>query len=265
MKKQLISIAIATALLAGTAHKAHADDQQVSDNRNKQYIGTGIGATAGALVAGPVGFIVGGLIGNLAAKHDAMTVDVAEQTPAAEESQSHASAQPVSPPAAENETTETIVIAQASEIESVINDDSVDHAPELKDILVEEMSLDVFFLSGSTTVESFYQSRLQGVAKLMLQLPDIDIHLAGYSDRRGDRDSNLALSNQRLDAVRNELVKAGIDSSRIHMSAFGELQFISTPGDLEAYTFDRRVVIRFQHSPAEAGNPLAVIENNPTL
>jgi len=265
MKKQLISIAIATALLAATAQHAYAGDQQTSDNRQKQYIGTGIGATAGALVAGPVGLLVGGLIGNLAAKHDAMTADETEQTLAVEESLSHASTQPVSTTATEDQATKTIVVAQVDEIESVINDDSVDHTSELKNILVEDMSLDVFFLSGSTTVETFYQSRLQAVAKLMQQFPDIDIHLEGYSDRRGDKDTNLVLSNQRLDSVRNELVQAGIDASRIHMRAFGELQFVSTPGDLEAYTFDRRVVIRFQHSPEAAKNPIATIENSTIL
>ena len=265
MKKQLITIATATALLAVTAQHAYAGDQQASDNRQKQYIGTGIGATAGALVAGPAGLLVGGLIGNLAARHDAMTPSGTEQTLAANESKLYASTQPDSAPAAGDETTETLVVAQAGEIESVINDDIVDHTSELKDTLVEEMSLDVFFLSGSTTVEIFYQSRLQAVAKLMQQLPDIDIHLEGYSDRRGDKDTNLVLSNQRLDSVRNELVQAGIDASRIHMRAFGELQFVSTPGDLEAYTFDRRVVIRFQHSSASTNKPLASIENNTTL
>ena len=265
MKQQFISIAITTALLAGTAYNVYADDQKASDNTHKQFIGTGIGATAGAVVAGPVGFIVGGLIGNLAARHDAMTAGRAEQAVTANESPLPAAIQPPSATLADNTTTETIVVAQAGEIEPVINGDIVDHTSELKDILIEDMNLDVFFLSGSTAVETFYQPRLQAVAKLMQQLPDVDIQLKGYSDRRGDKDSNLELSNQRLDSVRNELVQAGIDASRIHMSAFGEQQFVSTPGDLEAYTFDRRVVIRFQHSSGTAKNPVASIENSTAL
>ena len=262
MKKQLISIAIVTALLAGTAH---ADDQQASDNRHKQYIGTGIGAATGAVVAGPVGFLVGGLIGNLAARHDAMTASGTEQSIAENESQSLLPTKSISSTLAENTTAETLVVAQAGEIKSVINDDVIDQTSELKDILVEDMNLDVFFLSGSTTVETFYQPRLQAVAKLIQQFPDVDIQLKGYSDRRGDKDSNLELSNQRLDSVRNELVKAGIDANRIHMSAFGEQQFVSAPGDLEAYTFDRRVVIRFLHSSVTAKNPVASIESNTAL
>ncbi len=265
MKKKIISIAVATALITAAAHNAHADDQLASDSRYKQYIGTGIGATAGAVLAGPVGFLVGGLVGNLAAKHDAMTTTGPDQAIAANEITSYTSTQPDTEAVTENESNETIVVAQAGEIESVINDDIDDNSPGLKDVLVEDLSLDVFFLSGSTKVETFYQSRFQAIGKIMQQFPDISIHLEGYSDRRGDKDTNLALSNQRLDSVRNELVQAGIDAGRIHMIAFGELQFVSKPGDLEAYTFDRRVVIRFQLSSETANNPIARIENSTAL
>ena len=265
MNKQLISIAIASTLLTATAHNAYAGDSQISDNKHKQYIGTGIGATAGALVAGPVGLIVGGLIGNLAGKHDAMDDTVPVQSSVTIEPHTETALHQASVSTEESETVETVVVAQAGEIESVIDDDSVDHSSALKDILVKEMSLDVFFLSGSTTVETFYKPRLQAVSNFMQQLPGIDIHLDGYSDRRGDKDTNLALSNQRLNAVRDELVQAGIDANRIHINAYGEQQFVSRPGDLEAYSFDRRVVIRFQHSTAVTENPLAFIENGTLL
>lgn len=265
MKTSLISIAITSALLAGAAHNTYASDQAVSYDKHKQYIGTGIGATAGAVVAGPVGFIVGGLIGNLAGKHDAMDDIASEQSPAENKLYSETVPKPVSAPTTEDEAAETIVVAQTGDIESVINDDSVDHSSVLKDILVKDMSLDVFFLSGSTAVETFYKSRILAIANLMQQLPDINIHLEGYSDRRGDKDTNLALSNERLNSVYNELVQAGIDASRIHMHAFGEQKFVSTPGDLEAYTFDRRVVVSFQSSPPVAKTPVALIDNNPSL
>lgn len=265
MKKKLITLAIASSMMTTTALNAFADDQQVSDDKHKQYIGTGIGATAGALVAGPVGFIVGGLIGNLAAKHDAMDDKVSVQSPVANETNVETALHPVSIPATESQAVDTVVVAQAGELESVIDDDSIDHSSALKDVLVKDMSLDVFFLTGSTTVASYYKSRLQAVSNFMQQLPDIDIHLDGYSDRRGDKDTNLALSNQRLNAVRDELVQAGIDAYRIHINAFGEQQFVSRPGDLEAYSFDRRVVIRFEHSTPASKKPLALIDNSLSL
>lgn len=265
MKKQLISIAIASVLLAGTAQNVNAADQQTSNNRQKQYIGTGIGATAGALFAGPVGFIAGGLIGNLAARHDATDDNAYDLSHRSNEPGAESGLKPVSTPATEDRTTDTIVIAQAGETESIINDDTVAHDSVLKNILVENLSLDVFFLSGSTTVEAFYRPRLQTLARFMQTMPDVDIHLEGYADRRGDKEANLALSSERLDAVRDELIQAGIDAARIHTNAFGEQQFVSRPGDLEAYNFDRRVVIRFQQSTPGIDNPLAQMDDRPSL
>jgi len=265
MKKQLITIAIASTLLAGTSQYAYASEQEVSNNKHKQYIGTGIGATAGALVAGPVGLIVGGLIGNLAGKHDAMDDNASTQNPEADELFVAEVSQPVTVPTTEDQTVETVVVAQAGEINTFIDDDNTDHSSELKDIIIENLSLDVLFLSGSTSIEEFYKSRLQSVAKLMQKMPDTDIQLEGYSDRRGDEDTNMALSSERLVSVRDELVQAGIDESRIHMIAFGEQQFASKPGDLEAYTFDRRVVIRFKHLTPASKNPVALMESTSML
>ncbi len=265
MKKQLITIAITSTLLAATAHNAYAGDQQVSDNRHKQYIGTGIGATAGALVAGPVGFIVGGLIGNLAGKHDAMDDKVSDQSPAVNELYTEVVSQPASAPSTDEETVETIVIAQAGEIDSVISNEAMEHTSVMQNIMLANMGLDVFFLSGSTSVETFYHSRIEAVSRLMQEMPDINIHLEGYSDRRGDKNANLALSNERLNAVRNELVQAGVDPARIHMSAFGEQKLISKPGNLEAYTFDRRVVIRIEQVTPDSKSPLALMDRKPML
>jgi len=156
------------------------------------------------------------------------------------------------------------MIASTDDIVSVINED-LDNASNLKDILVSELNMDVFFLSGSTSVETFYQPRLKAVAKFMEEMKDVDIHLDGYSDRRGDEVSNLALSNQRLASVRNALVQAGIDDSRIHINARGEQQFNSKPGDLEAYTFDRRVVIRFEPSASAPTTPVALTDQDPSI
>lgn len=263
MKKKLISITLASTLLAGTAQIAYANDEDVKNGNSKPYIGAGIGAVAGALFAGPVGFLAGGLIGSLAAKHDAMDSSETELPLAANESQTQSPAQPVSAPAAEEETEQSIVVAQTGEMDSVISNAVVDPASALKNIMVTDLHLDVFFLSGSTSVETFYRPRIQSISRLMQEMPDIGVHLEGYSDRRGDKDTNLALSNERLNAVRDELVQAGVDASRIQMSAFGEQQFVSKPGDLEAYTFDRRVVIRFEHSTPASKSPVALLESTP--
>lgn len=263
MKKPILAIAITSCLLAGT-HHAHANSVESSDSKNRQYIGTGIGAVAGAIFAGPVGFVAGGLLGNLAGKQDAISAAESEKMIAlAEAPEPEAINAPVVE-ATDNTTQNTIIIAQAGEIASVINEDT-DDSSSLKDILVSDLNMDVFFLSGSISVEAFYQPRLKAVARFMQEMKDVDIHLDGYSDRRGDEASNLALSNQRLASVSNALVQAGVDDSRIHINARGEQQFNSKPGDLEAYTFDRRVVIRFEASAPAPASPVALTDQDPTI
>jgi len=263
MKKPFISIVITSILLSATAHSAHANDEGAINDNSSPYIGTGIGAVAGALFAGPVGFLAGGLIGNLAAKHDAMHSTVVDQPTASGEIQTQTETAVISAPVPEVETPPAIVVARTGEVESVIDNDVADPVATLKEIIATDLSVDVFFLSGSTSVETFYRPRMLAISRLMQQIPGLDIQLEGYSDRRGDRDSNLALSQQRLDSVRDELVQAGVDAGRIHMSAFGEQQFLSRPGELEAYAFDRRVVIRFEHSTPASKSPLASIASTP--
>jgi len=263
MKKQLVSIAIVSSLLAGT-HSVYANEQDSTDTRNKQYIGAGIGAVAGALFAGPIGFAAGGLLGNLAGKHDAMSGVKHEKSEPVSEHVTPGSENFTSVHTSDETTMNAIIVAQAGKVESVTDDDP-ELTSNLKDILVSELNMDIFFLSGSTAVETFYQPRLRALAKFMYEMPDIDVYLDGFSDRRGDKDANLALSSQRLESVRHELVQAGVDENRIHINALGEQQFVSTPGDLEAYTFDRRVVIHFDKPVPATSKPVAQIDLTPAI
>ena len=86
----------------------------------------------------------------------------------------------------------------------------------------------------------------------MNTMNQLEIHLDGYADRRGDKTKNIELASQRIEEVRAQLINAGVDENRIVSKAFGETKMVSSPGDLEAYTFDRKVVIRFQRITADS-------------
>ena len=263
MKQQLVSIVISSALLATTSLNAAAETAVNSDSENDHYIGAGVGAVTGALFAGPIGFVAGGLIGSLAGKHNAASKIESAATASFDEEISTASSPTNTSPAANDALEQTIVVAQSGEVAAVIENDASEESPLLNSLPISALNFNVFFLSGSTSVETFYKPQIEAIAELLLQLPELEVHLDGYSDRRGSEDENLSLANQRLDAVRNELEQAGIDSGRIHTNAYGEQQFVSRPGDLDAYTFDRRVVIRFEHATAEQNTPVAMMEDMP--
>jgi outer membrane protein OmpA-like peptidoglycan-associated protein len=271
MKKTLINLAITTSLIAGTVSAQAATETPADDSGDKtsQYVGLGVGAATGAIVAGPIGLVIGGLVGSLAGWHNDQaqqpeSASITGTTPdgIAMESAAAVEATEITP----NEVpSDTIIVASAAPPESIVTGDDADHSAALRKILTTDLSLDVYFRSGSTHIEGFYTPRMQAISALMHEMPMLDVHIDGYSDRRGNRDENLALSSQRLDAVRAQLIQAGIDDSRIHGKAHGEDRFVSSPGDLEAYTFDRRVVISFEQAMPATKTPVASIADMPMM
>lgn len=263
MKKSLINIAVTMAfssvIVSGAvlSAQAYADDLSTDNNTSNDtatetylYTGMGAGAASGALVAGPVGMLVGGLIGAIAGANqqvstavEAITVSP-ENTALSETALSEPDDQPAPQPG--------IQLAQLGVIKPVVENPIGAQQETLLDILTADLSLDIYFRSGSTDIEAFYPARLAAIAELMNTMNELEIHLDGYTDRRGDKTKNIVLANERIEKVREQLIDAGVDGNRIISKAFGEMKMVSKPGDLEAYTFDRKVVIRFQRMTADS-------------
>ena len=100
---------------------------------------------------------------------------------------------------------------------------------------------------------------------LLHEMPELELNLDGYSDRRGSQADNLLLSEVRLESVRDYFVNNGIDEKRIHLHAHGEKNFMSTPGELESYMFDRRVVVSFSHASNATNNNVAELGKAPGM
>ena len=266
MKKSILKVAITMALsstvFSGSvlSTQAYADDLNTLDNNNSNdnttetymYPGMGVGAATGALVAGPVGLLVGGVIGAIAGANQDVSseseepstqaVNIVKETPFVSDNGDQA----VTMSSEQTTFQQGIQVAQLGTISSVIEDSVESQQNSLMDILTADLSLDIYFRSGSADIESFYPARLSSIADLMNTIDKLELHLDGYSDRRGDKANNIALANDRIDRVREQLINAGVDENRIISKAFGEMKMVSTAGDLEAYTFDRKVVIRFE-------------------
>lgn len=253
MKKTLLNLAISVSLsTAVLSTQAYADSSITTDNNSNDettetylYSGMGIGAATGTAIAGPVGFAVGGLIGALFGSNQEVAIgsdESKQQIIVTEYDNNEANEVHTEVDAIDLSSVE---VAQFGTI-NVIDVPTVTQHEDILDILTKDLSLDIYFRSGSTDIEAFYPARLIAIAKLMTSIDQLELHLDGYTDRRGDKSQNIALANQRLSNVRQQLIDSGVNENRIISKAFGEKKMVSQAGDLEGYTFDRKVVIRFE-------------------
>ena len=82
-----------------------------------------------------------------------------------------------------------------------------------------ELHSEVYFTVGSAKLSG------NGLAKATHWLTtNVDVHVVveGYADPTGSAESNMTLSQSRAETVRDKLVSAGIDQSRIEVQAFGD-------------------------------------------
>ena len=82
------------------------------------------------------------------------------------------------------------------------------------------------------------------VGQMMKENTKIEIQLEGHTDNQGSSKANLALSEDRVEAVKRYLVAMGIAKDRIKTKAFGGSQPLSNEMTQEARAMNRRVELR---------------------
>ncbi len=82
---------------------------------------------------------------------------------------------------------------------------------------------------------------LDRVAALMKTNPNMEIQLEGHTDNMGDFMLNVELSRNRVIAVKNYLVKQGIEEGRIHFKAYGSTRPLTSNHTEENRKKNRRV------------------------
>ena len=255
MKKKIISIAIASIIATGSAQVMADQENGASSNNKNQVTAISIGAVGGALLAGPAGLIVGGIVGALAGRSGTESESEVEGVDHLAETESMLNE--MIEASKQDDRLDNVMLASASNEGPMINTELPEGIDAIQEIVSNDLSMDVYFKAGSVDVEKFYTQQLSVLSHLLIEMPDLQLNLDGYSDRQGSEADNHQLSVARLESVREHFVKQGIDDSRINVNAYGEKNFVSAAGDLGAYMFDRRVVVSFETTPSNKQSSIA--------
>jgi OOP family OmpA-OmpF porin len=102
----------------------------------------------------------------------------------------------------------------------------------------------LIFAQGKSTIDPKSYGELDEVGQMMKENSKIVIQLEGHTDNQGSSKANLALSEDRVEAVKRYLVSKGIGKDRIKTKAFGGSQPLSNEMTQEARAMNRRVEMR---------------------
>jgi OmpA-OmpF porin, OOP family len=102
----------------------------------------------------------------------------------------------------------------------------------------------LLFDTGRATLQPASQEQLTNIADILKAYPQVKIRIGGYTDNTGDPAANVQLSDQRADNVMAELVKLGIDPSRMTAKGYGAEEPIADNSTEEGRQKNRRISLR---------------------
>jgi OOP family OmpA-OmpF porin len=118
-------------------------------------------------------------------------------------------------------------------------------ATKVEKAMVEKgrATLNVEFDFNKATLRKSEEKDIADLADVLKRYPDIkEIVIEGHTDNVGNAKYNEKLSQQRADAVKNELVKKyGVDASRLKTKGYGMTKPIATNATKEGRQKNRRV------------------------
>jgi outer membrane protein OmpA-like peptidoglycan-associated protein len=120
--------------------------------------------------------------------------------------------------------------------EPVITDDAMKQ--------LDQFEKAILFNSSKASFKSGVTETLDGIIKIMKEYPMAKFVIEGHTDNTGPEEFNLTLSEKRALAVRDYLVKGGVDASRLEAGGFGEQYPIDSNKTRAGRANNRRVDIK---------------------
>lgn len=213
----------------------------------EESIGVGAGGVIGAIAGGPVGFIIGSAIGakigdtlyRKESEIDALSASLDDSRTNLGDLQDDVRKL--------NANIDTLG-GELQQMQRVAR-------PEVVSLLQAGIAMDLLFRTDEHVLADTTGGRLADLATTLGSMPDIQVQLDGFADERGDSAYNQRLSQKRVEFVREQLVAAGVEPSRISYSAHGEAP--AQDDNVDSFALERRVSLTLfiDDTPAFASNP----------
>ncbi|RKT43718.1 OmpA family protein [Thiocapsa rosea] len=110
-------------------------------------------------------------------------------------------------------------------------------------MLLKLADTELRFQPGMATLPNDDLPSLDRIAGLLAEHPDLRIRIEGHTDSSGDEETNLALSLQRAEAVKQALVERGVDSARLSAEGLGPARAIADNTTPTGRAQNRRVEV----------------------
>lgn len=105
-------------------------------------------------------------------------------------------------------------------------------------------TLHINFDPGKSILKAEYNPVIEQIAEMLKQNPELEIIVEGHTDGRGDRKTNLPLSEDRAKAVMTAIIGRGVDAKRLSAVGYGPDRPIGPIDTEEGRAMNRRVEIR---------------------
>jgi len=116
--------------------------------------------------------------------------------------------------------------------------------PEVKEETKKRLNFatrGIFFEFGKAKLKPESFPKLDEVVSIINEYPDYNLRLGGHTDNVGSDESNLKLSQARIDAVKNYLISKGVSQERLEAKGYGESKPIASNKTAVGRAQNRRV------------------------
>jgi len=231
MKDKLMMVVVVGMMFGGFAQA-----EESTKASGQETIGVGSGAVIGAAAGGPVGLIFGAALGGW----------LGDQFFQRTEERDRFSAR-LTGAQTELATVGTKLRSVEQELMLSAQRQQDDQARWI-DTLARSVNVSVSFRTGDASVDEQTAERIGQLAALINELGPVVVDVEGHADARGGEEFNDQLSAERAAAVRDILIRSGVDAASISAVAMGEAYSSGEDADIDQHALDRRVEIRLNVS-----------------